>query len=68
MLILISKLEAKIKMKPSTKERWINEIIVAILIFLIKNVLLQPKFEKRLKLHVNLYIMDRLFSMYTIID
>ena len=46
----------------------VNGIIVAIGIFLIKNVLLQPNFETRPILHINLYIMGRLFSMYIIIN
>ena len=35
--------------------------------FLIKNVLLQPNFETISRLHINLYIMGRPFSMWTII-
>ena len=46
----------------------VNGIIVAIRIFLIKKVLLQPNFETRSRLHINLYIMDYPFRMYIIIS
>ena len=46
----------------------VNRIIVAIRIFLIKKVLLQPNFETRSRLHINLYIMGCPFSMYIIIS
>ena len=46
----------------------VNGIIVAIRIFLIKKVSLQPNFETRSRLHINLYIMGRPFSMYIIIS
>ena len=46
----------------------VNEIIVAITIFLIKKVSLQPNFETRSRLHINLYIMGRPSSMYIIIS
>ena len=36
-------------MKQSTKECWINEIIVAIKIFLMKKVLFQPKLCNKIK-------------------
>ena len=45
---------------------WINGIIVAIKIFLIKNFSPQPHFETRSRLHRNLYIMGP--PMYTIIS
>ena len=54
------------KVNQSTKGCWINEIIVAIKIYLIKKVLLQP--NPRSRLHINHYIMCRLFNMYTIIS
>ena len=44
----------------------VNGIIVAI--FLIKKVLLQPNFETRSKLHINLYIKGPPFSMCIIIS
>ena len=44
----------------------VNGIIVAIRIFLIKKVSLQPNFETRSRLHINLYIMGYHFSMYII--
>ena len=40
------------KQNHSTKECWINGIIVAIKIFLIKSVLLQPKLVTRSRLHI----------------
>ena len=46
----------------------VNGIIVAIRIFFIKKVLLQPNFETRSRLHINLYIMGRPSSMYIIIS
>ena len=46
----------------------VNGIIVAIRIFLIKKVSLQPNFETRSRLHINLYIMGRPSSMYIIIS
>ena len=46
----------------------VNGIIVAIRIFLIKKVSLQPNFETKSRLYINLYIMGRPFSMYIIIS
>ena len=46
----------------------VNRTIVAIRIFLIKKVSLQPNFETKSRLHINLYIMGRPFSMYIIIS
>ena len=46
----------------------VNGIIVAIRIFLIKNFSLQPNFETRSRLHIDLSIMGRPFSMYIIIS
>ena len=42
-----------------------NRIIIAIRIFLIKKVLLQPNFETRSRLNINLYIMLRRNSYAT---
>ena len=56
------------KLNQSTKERWINGIIVAIKIFLIKKVLLQPNFKTRSRLHINFYIMSHPFNMYATIN
>ena len=53
-------------MKQSTKEYWINGIIVFKL-FPIKKVLFQLDFESRSRHQINLYILDRPFSMYIII-
>ena len=41
----------------------VNGIIVAIRIFLIKKVSLQPNFETRSRLHIDLYIMGCPFSI-----
>ena len=49
------------------KDYWINEIIITIKIFHIKNVFIQKNFVTRSKLHINLYLMGHRFSMYTII-
>ena len=54
-------------MKQSTKEYWINGIIVFKL-FPIKKVLFQLDFESRSRQQINLYILDRPFSMYIIIS
>ena len=68
LVVLIFLLQLKIKtvaIKKIMLELLItNGIIVAIRIFLIKKVLLQPNFETRPRLHINLYIMGRPFSMY----
>ena len=54
-------------MKQSTKEYWINGIIVFKL-FPIKKVLFQLDFESRSRQQINFYILDRPFSMYIIIS
>ena len=41
----------------------INGIIVAIRIFLIKKVSLQPNFKTRSRLHIKIYVMGRPFNM-----
>ena len=46
----------------------VNGIIVAMRIFLIKKVSLQPNFETRSRLHINLYIMGCPFGMYIIVS
>ena len=53
-----------------TKECWINGIIVAIKIFLIKKVnqSFNQDFETRSRLQINFYQMGRPFNMYTIIS
>ena len=69
-LIFLSQLKAKTEAinKIMSELLIVNGIIVAIRIFLIKKVSLQQNFETRSRLHVNLYIMGRPFSMYTIIS
>ena len=54
-------------MKQSTKEYWINGIIVFKL-FPIKKVLFQLDFDSRSRQQINLYILGRPFSMYIIIS
>ena len=46
----------------------INGIIVAIRIFLIKKVSLQPNFKTRSRLHIKIYVTGRPFSMYITIS
>ena len=71
-VVLIFLLQLKVKTEAINKIMLelliVNGIIVAIRIFLIKKVSLQPNFETRSRLHINLYIMGRPFSMYIIIS
>ena len=69
-LIFLSQLKAKTEAinKIMSELLIVNGIIVAIRIFLIKKVSLQPNFETRSRLHINLYIMGRPSSMYIIIS
>ena len=69
-LIFLSQLKVKTKVinKIMLKLLIINGIIVAIRIFLIKEVLLQPNFETRSRLHINLCIMGHSFSKYIFIS
>ena len=69
-LIILSQLKVKTEAinKIMLELLIVNGIIVAIRIFLIKKVSLQPNFETRSRLHINLYIMGRPSSMYIIIS
>ena len=69
-VIFLSQLKVKTETinKMMLEIQIVNGIIVAIRISLIKKVSLQPSFETRSKLHINIYIMGRPFSMYIIIS
>ena len=54
------------KLNQSTKECWINGIIVAIKLFIIKNVLPQPKLWNTIKTTYKLLHNEHTFKMYAI--
>ena len=71
LVVLIFLSQLKVKTEPISKMLElliVNGIMVAITIFLIKKVSLQPNFETRSRLHTDLYIMGRPFSIYIIIS
>ena len=65
---LISLSYLKVKLNRSTKEFWINLIIVAIKIFLIERFCFKQIFDTKSRLHINLSVMGHPFKMYTIIS
>ena len=69
-LIFLSQLNVKTEAinKITLQLLIVNGIIVAIRIFLIKKVSLQPNFETKSRLHIKLYIMGCPFGMYIIIS